>query len=190
MKTHPALTKEQLKQLLAWLDPDEKRAVDKYELIRAGLIQRFVSQHCADAESLADETINRVALKVGEVSPSYAGDPASYFHAVAKFVMYEHFRDRQESAKRPPPDPDPLFDDIYFDCLEKCLGVLSPEKRDMILGYYSEMKQAKIDSRKKMRKRLNLQANALRAQMYRIRRTLGPCVRECVEQNTDRNGMA
>ncbi|MFL6286662.1 MAG: hypothetical protein ACJ74Q_26285 [Pyrinomonadaceae bacterium] len=189
MKTHPALTKEQLKQLLAWLDPDEKRAVNKYELIRAGLIQRFISQHCIDAEGLADETINRVALKVGELAATYVGDPASYFHAVAKYVQYEHFRDRQESAKRPPPDPEPLFDDIYFDCLEKCLGELSPEKRDLILDYYSEMKQAKIDSRKKMREQLYLQANALRAQMYRIRQVLGPCVRKCVEQSTDRNGM-
>jgi DNA-directed RNA polymerase specialized sigma24 family protein len=190
MKTHPALTEEQFNSLLAWLDPDSRRAADKYEVIRAGLIQRFISRQCVDAEGLADETINRVALKVGELEAKYKGNPASYFHGVAKNVLYEHFRDRQETAKRPPPEPEPLFDDIYFDCLKKCLERLPSEKRDLILRYYGEMGQAKITSRRQIRRQLKLDANALRQQMLRIRRKLGPCVRECVEQSAERNGMA
>lgn len=192
MKTHPFLTEEQFNSLLAWLDPDSKRAVEKYELIRAGLIQRFIIGKCVDAEGLADETINRVALKAGELAATYKGDPASYFHGVAKNVLHEHNRDRQNAAKRPPPEPEPepLFEAIYFDCLRKCLKLLPPEKRDLILRYYSEAGRAKIISRRLIRWQLKLDANALRQQMLRIRRKLSPCVRECVEQSAERNEMA
>lgn len=190
MKTHTALTEEQFEQLLDWLDPDRQRAAEKYEVIRGGLIQRFISRQCVDAEGLADETINRVAGKIGELVGTYKGDPASYFHAVAKNVAYEYFRERRDAAKRPPPGPEPLFDDIYFDCLEKCLEELSVEKRELILRYYSEMRQDKINSRKQIRQQLNLRANALRAQTHRIRRKLGQCVRECADQSAERNVMA
>ena len=190
MKTHPALTEEQFNRLLDWLDPDRKLTAEKYEVIRKGLIQRFISRQCVDAEGLADETINRVAMKVSGLAPTYKGDPASYFHGVAKNVLNEHFRERQDAAKRPPPEPEPLFDDIYYDCLEKCLGQLTFERRDLILRYYGEMRQAKINSRRQIRKQLNLKANALRAQTHRIRNKLGQCIRECVEQSAERNGMA
>lgn len=190
MKTHTALTEEQLELLLTWLDPDRKLAAERYELIRAGLVQRFIARHCVDAEGLADETINRVAGKVKDLSATYEGEVASYFHAVAKNVLYEYFRERQDTARRPPPEPEPLFDNVYFDCLEKCLDQLPTEKREMILHYYDDMKKAKIESRKKMRQQLNLKANALRAQTHRIRKKLGECVRACVEQRADHNEIA
>jgi DNA-directed RNA polymerase specialized sigma24 family protein len=190
MKTHSALTQKELDRLLHWLDPDRERAAEKYELIRAGLIRRFLNRHCVDAEGLADETINRVAVKVEELAGTYQGDPAIYFHGVAKKVLLEHHRDRYAEAKPPPPEPEPIFGDIYFECLERCLGKLSTERRDLILLYYSEMRQAKIDARKEMREQRNLKANALRAQTHRIRKNLGKCVRACVEQGGERNRMA
>ena len=189
MRTHTALTKEQLDQLLEWLNPDRKLAAEKYELIRAGLIQRFLGRQFPDAEALADETINRVAMKVKDLAATYKGEPTGYFHAVAKNIVLEYQRELQAAAKPPPPEPEPLFDDVYFDCLEKCLGQLPPEKRNMILDYYSEIRRAKIDSREKMRRQLNLEANALRAQMHRVRKKLGRCVRECVELSGERNGI-
>jgi len=189
MRRHNALTKEDLERLLAWLNPDARLAAEKYEVIRAGLIQRFIGRQFTDPEALADETINRVAAKVEELAATYKGDPAGYFHAVAKNVVYEHTRELRSAAKPPPPEPEPLFDDIYFDCLEKCLGELTPEKRGMILSYYGDIRQAKIDSRKRMRQHLNLKANALRAQTHRVRKKLGRCVRECVEQGAERNGI-
>ena len=189
MKTHNALTKEQLEQLLAWLNPDARLAAEKYEVIRAGLIQRFIARQFTDPEALADETINRVAAKVKDIAAEYEGDPAGYFHAVAKNVVHEYTRELRSVAKPPPPAPEPLFDDIYFDCLEKCLGELTPEKRGMILSYYSDIKQAKVDSRRRMRQHLELKANALRARTHRVRKKLGQCVRECVERSAERNGI-
>lgn len=189
MRTHTALTKEQFDQLLAWLSPDPNLAAEKYEVIRAGLVQRFISRHFPDAEFLADETINRVASKVKDLAATYEGDPAGYFHAVAKNVVLEYARELRSAAKPPPPEPEPLFDDVYFDCLEECLKQLPPEKQTLILAYYSDIRRAKIDSRKKMRQQLQLKANALRAQTHRVRKKLSRCVRECVGRSAERNGI-
>jgi DNA-directed RNA polymerase specialized sigma24 family protein len=183
MKPHSSLTHDDLKSLFAWLDPDPNRAIAKYEVIQRGLIERFINRGCMDAESLADETIDRVTKKVAEISTTYVGNPANYFHGVAKRVFLEYCRKRRVEATRPPPEPEPTFSEIYYDCLELCLGALPLEKRDLILRYYAEMKSAKIESRKEIRQKMSLKPNALRVRTHRIRKTLERCVSECVERN-------
>jgi DNA-directed RNA polymerase specialized sigma24 family protein len=183
MKADAPLTQQELETLFAWLDPDLNCAAHKYEIIRRGLIQRFVNRGCMDAESLADETIDRVTKKVAEISIAYQGNPASYFHGVARNVFFEYCRERRNQAKNPPPEMEPTFSEVYYDCLERCLAELSTEKRDLILRYYSEIKRAKIESRKKIRQELSVNPDALRVRTYRIRKTLDHCVRKCVERN-------
>jgi hypothetical protein len=75
------------------------------------------------------------------------------------------------------------FSEVYYDCLERCLAELSTEKRDLILRYYSEIKRAKIESRKIIRQELSVNPDALRVRTYRIRKILDQCVRKCVERN-------
>ena len=77
------LTQENFDQLLAWLDPNREQAGRRYEDIRRKLVKIFVSRGCIIAEELADETINRVAMKVHEIVDTYTGDPALYFYGVA-----------------------------------------------------------------------------------------------------------
>lgn len=183
MTSHQYLTKEELERLLAWLDPDHERALVTYGVIHRGLIERFTNRGCIDAESLADETIDRVAKKVAEISESYQGNPANYFHGVARNVLLEYYRRKSVEERRPPPENDQTFGEIYYDCLERCLAELTPEKRELILRYYREMKKTKIESRKKIRQELSLKPNALRVRTYRIRKALECCVRDCVERN-------
>src|SRR5258708_14272607 len=86
---------ERFQRLLAWLDDDEDRAAQKYEHIRRTLIKVFVSQRFQMAEDLTDEVIDRVMRKL-DVLAGYKGDPSSYFHAVARNIIYEARRAYQE----------------------------------------------------------------------------------------------
>jgi RNA polymerase sigma factor (sigma-70 family) len=184
-----ALTQDEFDALLAWLDPDRDQAAQKYEEIRRRLIKIFVCRGCPVAEDLADKTIDRVASKVKDVAQSYVGNPALYFYGVAKNVYHEWLRDQQHvpvptPVQVPVVDPDPPEPDPEYECLEECIGQLSPEERKLILDYYQEEKQAKIDHRKQLAEGLGIGPNTLRIRVYRLRARL----QECVEQLMKRFG--
>lgn len=189
MKIDLSLTEEQFHQLLAWLDADPGRAAEKYEEIRRGLITIFLNRRCDEAEDLADETINRVAKKVGALQNDYTGDPARYFYGVAKKVLLEYNRQRNRPIKPPPPSTPRGELEPYLECLDECLEKLDPASRELILLYYQEQKRAKISSHKKMGEALRLRAGALRARTHRIRLKLEKCVLECLECAAENNDI-
>ncbi len=193
MKKEWVLTQEVFDSLLRWLDADRDTAARKYETIRLRLVKIFVCRGCAEAEDLADETINRVAAKLPEIAADYTGEPAAYFYAVAQRIHQEYlrkFRARQAdvpveaAADRPDAASDPMAEDIEleFQCLERCLEKLPANKRFLVLEYYQQERQAKIDHHKKLANDLGIAVNALRIRAHRIRRTLETCVHGCVEQ--------
>jgi DNA-directed RNA polymerase specialized sigma24 family protein len=180
------LTQESFDNLLAWLDPNRDRAGDKYEEIRRRLIKIFTCRGCVEAESLADETINRVIRKLREIVETYTGDQALYFYGVAHKVHLEYLRRKPEPE--PPPQPPTSIEpseevDQELDCLEQCIQRLTQANRELVLQYYQEEKQAKIDHRKVLADQLGIALNALRIRAYRIRTTLQQCVEQCVEQS-------
>jgi RNA polymerase sigma factor (sigma-70 family) len=189
MEIDLSLTEEQFHQLLAWLDAEPGRAGEKYEAIRRRLITIFLNRQCEEAEDLADETINRVAKKVGVLKDSYVGEPARYFYGVAKKVLMEHHRKRSRPLQSPPPVADRSELEPYLECLDECLEQLEPASRELILRYYQEQKQGKISSHKEMGERLRLKAGALRARTHRIRVKLEKCVLECLERAAQSNDI-
>ncbi|HYL98940.1 MAG TPA: hypothetical protein VEZ90_08290 [Blastocatellia bacterium] len=173
-----ALTQDAFDSLLSWLDADRELAGYRYEDIRYRLIKIFAHRGCVEPEELADETINRVAQKARTLSVSYVGDPARYFFGVAQNVLKERLRHRTG-----PVDLMPLRDktpEEEFQCLERCLGQLTSESRDLILGYYEGEKRGKIDHRKRLATRLGLETSTLRIRAYRIRAALQACLNECI----------
>jgi RNA polymerase sigma factor (sigma-70 family) len=185
------LTQDEFDALLAWLDPDRDQAAQKYEEIRLRLIKIFVCRGCPVAEDLADKTIDRVAGKVEDIAPSYVGNRALYFYGVAKNVYHEWLREQQQAAAAAPmpdpvPDPDPPESDREYDSLEECMGQLSSEERKLILDYYQEEKQAKIDHRKKLAEGLGIGLNTLRIKVYRLRARLQECVEQLMKRFRDK----
>ena len=186
MRTNKPLTQGELNGLLAWLDPDREKAARKYEEIRKILIQIFTWRNFSDAEDLADGTIDRVARKVGEIVPHYKGDPALYFHGVAKLMMLEEARNEKLTAPLEPRLPYLAVDeeggeiDVKFECLGKCLDELPPRSRELVVNYYIKERQTKIDNRKAMAERLGMTANSLRVRVHRLRADLESCVEKCV----------
>lgn len=173
------LNQAALDSLLAWLDPDRDKAGVKYEAIRTRLIKLFTCRGCHEAEDLADETINRVASKLGDVAEGYQGDPALFFYGVAKKVRQEYERKKFKPALPPAPDNS---DDVEqeYECLETCMRALPADQRRIVLEYYREDKRAKIDNRKRLAQELGIAINALRIRAHRIRSALQECVEECL----------
>ncbi|MDX6304592.1 MAG: hypothetical protein QOI77_1561 [Blastocatellia bacterium] len=192
MKKEWVISQEAFDTMLDWLDADRERAGSKYEAIRLRLIKIFTCRGCQAAEELADETINRVIARIVEIADGYRGDPALYFYGVAQKVFLEDLRKSRGPLAHVPMDSAAvilstqavLVEDIEpeYRCLEQCLEGLLPENRDLVVRYYQQERQAKIDHRKMLASELGIAVNALRLRAHRIRLTLQRCVLECLEQ--------
>ena len=179
VKTQRELTREAFDRLLGWLDQDRDRAADKYEEIRIRLIKVFETRGCANCEDLTDDTIDRVARRVHEISGTYEGNPALYFHGVARMVYLEYLRKRPKLIPATCADAGQEIEHRY-NCLEDCLNRLSPGNRELILNYYEDESRIAGDPRKEIAARLGISPNAVRIRAHRIRESLSRCVRNCM----------
>ena len=180
-KVSREVTQEKFATFLAWLGPEAERAGEEYERLRFRLFTFFSQRRCRFPEDLADETINRVILKVGEENIE---NKLAYFYGVAKNVYRESLRKERPTvdinevslaAQPPPPEPD-----CSAECLERCLAELPPESRDLILEYFSEAKLAKIELHRRISESFRVTQTALRMRVMRIKQKLTVCVRECM----------
>lgn len=172
--------------LLEWLDPDRDRAGAKYEDIRESLINIFSWRGYRDAEDWADEAISRVTNKVTEVAKNYTGDPALYFYAVARRLLYEVRRSElrfttveNDQTDRSVPETDP-YEDERHECLDRCLEQLTAANRELILLYH-QPEQRKMDHRRKLARRLGTSPDNLRVKAHRIRTVLHCCIEKCLK---------
>ena len=118
------------------------------------------------------------------MADTYVGEPTPYFITVAHNVFREYMTNRRPHSELPPelpepPGPDP-DEELEYDCLEQCVQELRPAQRDLVLQYYRENKQAKIDHRKVLAEELGIGINALRIRAHRIRTALQDCVDRCL----------
>jgi len=175
-------TLEPFDALLAWLDPDRDLAAQKYETIRAGLIRIFVAKGFSGAEDMADDTIMRVTKKLPEIRDSYVGEPARYFHGVARNIIREAYRPREIASDVSPVASIQLTKGSdRYECLLRCLKFLPPEKRDMALDYHVYEGHDKVEQHKAMAQELGISENALRGRAHHIRNELEKCVQQCME---------
>ena len=177
-----SLTQARFDSMLKWLDPDRDAAATKYEAIRRRLTMIFEARGCAEAEDLADETINRVASRLGALG-EYRGEPARYFYGVANKVHLEYIR--RASSTRAKSEPEAVVSDEFkhrFVCLERCLEKLPAQNRDLILKYYQQEKRGNLEARKVLAEQMGIHANALRIRAQRIRVSLQNCVSKCLKQ--------
>lgn len=163
-------------RMLSWLNPDREQAAHKYEAVRRRLIAIFASRRFPDAERMADETIDRVVSKVPQVADGWVGDPLYYFLAVAKKMILEASKPTPHVFR--PPEPDALQLEREDLCLEKCLGLIPVEDRDLILKYVGGDKHR----RQELARELGITANALRIRVHQIKKIIRRCVGACLEQ--------
>lgn len=182
------VTKEHFDTLLKWLDPNREIAGQKFEKIRACLIQVFLVRGCSEPEELTDETIDRVAQKSLRLIDSYTGEPVLYFYGVAHRVYLEWLRKEKKKKELLLFNPNRSSgieskeddDDLAFACLEGCLENLPVVQRKLVLEYYRGDGCAKIEYRKELSAKLGVTVNALHIKIFRIRASLEKCVTNCV----------
>lgn len=184
------LTEGRFDELLRWLDPDREPAARKYETIRLNLVRRFARRGCgAEAEALADETINRVARRVPGIRATYVGDPEKFFFGVARLVWLEHRRRTEKQSPLPnnlpagaaPDAPDDAPDDVTHDCMRSCVQNLPDDQRELLRQYYQEapspLERQKL--RTDLAGRLGVSLTTLRVRVFRIVEHLRACVEKC-----------
>ena len=190
MKRERDPTTEEFDKLLAWLAADRDEAGGKYETIRHRLIRILITRGCIDAERLADEVMNRVAVRIDKLVTTYEGDPIKCFHGFAEKVYLEYLRDQRELPLNESP-PQPSIPDHTCErekleqedsCLTQCLGELPTAESDLFRRYFRDEKRVKIQARKSLAAELRLSANALRIKAHRIRRQQRQCMELCLQR--------
>lgn len=179
-----SITLEQFDSLLTWLGGDRESGAAKYETIRAGLLRVFISRGFSDAEDLADETINRVVTRLPDIRETYDGEPARYFHGVARNIIRETLRRKEISGEVAAVWVDPQPTSEERECLERCLQQLPAEKRELILDYFLYEGHEKVEHHKSLAAELGISEGALRGRVHHIRATLVNCMQQCAGGNS------
>jgi DNA-directed RNA polymerase specialized sigma24 family protein len=170
--------------LLSLLDPHDREAAGvRYEELRTGLVRFFRWRGAITPEELADETLNRVARRIGEGAP--VDDARVFALGVARMILLEEAKARVRDQRlidewRREVESSPEPDDERMACLEKCLDSLPPDSRQSILEYYTGERGSKIDNRKLLAARLGMPLPSLRIRVHRLRERLEQCVSICV----------
>jgi RNA polymerase sigma factor (sigma-70 family) len=190
-----SLTSASFDSLMAQLGPDRESAARAYIELRRALFIFFAARGAANPDEMTDETINRVARRLSEGKLITAESPANYFYGVARNVWRESLA--RSNVLIPLSDDSPagntqstpyelllrsrerIETEIRHDCLEKCLGRLAPEDRELVMSYYQFSGGEKIENRKKLAAQTGLSSNTLRQKVARLRSRLAECMTIC-----------
>jgi len=180
-----SLTRKALERLLQRLGSEPNAAAREYEFLRGRLTTFFSSRRVDFPESLADETLDRVArrLEAGEVIEHVR----AYVHGVAHRVALEWGR-RQARVHRSlqthltslgavePSDAT----EARAACLETCLSRLPPESRRLLQSYYDSGGLSYAGRRKLLAQRLGISCTSLKVRVHRVRVALHSCLEDCL----------
>jgi hypothetical protein len=72
-----------------------------------------------------------------------------------------------------------IVNEVPQACLNLCLERLPLARKTLLIRYYQSEKRAKIDGRQILAEELGIGTNALRIQVFRLRRSLRQCVEGC-----------
>jgi DNA-directed RNA polymerase specialized sigma24 family protein len=165
-----------------------------YERLRMRLVAFFRLRFPVEAESLADETIDRLARRLDDGTP--VENLAGYALGIARFVVIEtEARRRKEltAARGALLDATLGADDAEPDpavpALQACLESLGPESTRFLLEYYAaEEGAARIERRRQLAERAGTTLNALRNRALRLRTALEKCVGARLEAESRQPG--
>jgi len=143
-------------------------------------VRIFACKGLNDAEDLADETINRVMLRLSTIQERYRGEPACYFHGVARNIIRERNRRKELTVGSVDVSVHPeTFAPEEHDCLGHCLDLLSDSQRHLILNYYLYEGHSKIEHHKRMASQLKITIGAIRNRAFQIRHRLQNYMQQC-----------
>lgn len=180
-------------KLLNWLDSDGEKAALEYERIRRTLIKIFLSNGCSRAEDLTDTAFDRVAAKIDTIKETYRGDKKLYFAGVARKVILEFRREKELLLGEGKFDVEDDKSNKFYEskeeilpaelaCLRKCLRRMKTKSKKLILAYFDDSHGKKSEHHKKIAEKFSMSANALRIQIFKDKKILLECCRECISR--------
>lgn len=191
MKQEKELTKENFSALMLWFSPEPEIAGEKYEEVRNGLIRFFRFRGCNDAETLADDAITRVAMKVTTYKTSTDTETIAICYGFAKNIFREYLASKNwheiefdliKHKLKTQNEKDEGRETTKMKCLESCLNMLDSDDRTLLLKYYLKSGKAKFDLRKKLADDLNVKKGTLHTKIHRLKSDLKKCVNKCINQ--------
>lgn len=194
-KTKWSLDEAAFNKLLDQFSADRDEAAVQYDLARRKVVRYFEWRSVRDADSCAEETMDRVARrlkegqKIDKLMP-YIFSTAHHIHQEVR--KWESERGAIALEDAPPTylarrDPEIVDPDVREICFDRCLTELGDENRKLILGYYEGEGREKIENRLALAKKLKIPLNALRIRVCRIKRMLEDCIADCLTGATARN---
>jgi DNA-directed RNA polymerase specialized sigma24 family protein len=186
------LTPEAFATFLARLAPEPEIAGERYEELRRQLIKFFEWRCSFIADQLADETLNRVVRKIQD-GEKIEKNILAMCLGIARNIFKERMRHPdnrrvaiEELSKLAAPSvPQKEDNDPWLIRLKESLSSLPEVDRELIIEYYEEDKQAKIDSRKALASSLGISINALFSRAKRIRDRVERNVMDRIEREPE-----
>lgn len=199
-KKERTLTADAFARLLACLDTNQERAIEKYEKLRRSLTAFFAFRNLADPPALADETFNRVAFRLSEGQTIRTDNPASYFFSVAYNIWREQLAHPQNivdvaevrnsiAVQTPSSEAlraaleERLARENRLQCMEQCLTKLPAKDREILVEYHQGQGRSKIERRQSMASRLGITITTLRNRVCFIRGRTAACIQACLTKN-------
>ena len=182
------LSRDDFDTLLGWLAPDRDAAAEVFVSIREGLVRYFQAKGCSEPESLSDESLNRVAKKLGENSGSGVENPIRYVFGFAKNVFFEYIKQLRSAPIQLKVDRFAIQDLVTVDreaeqrltCLDRCLADLSDDESSLILAYFGYDAKSRTGDRRDLAQQLNISAGNLHIRVFRIKAQLRDCIDGCM----------
>jgi RNA polymerase sigma factor (sigma-70 family) len=170
-----------------WLNPDPDLAASEYTRLRRLLISFFKGRFCADAEGLADQTIERVVQLLPKYGNELPSHPTRYCYGVARYIYKEYLRNEfsRNTGELPNLSPAAYDSELAEEkealdrCLHHCLRELDNQKREMFIRYYLVNSEEKSVLHQTMAEQMGITITALRLQILRIKEKLRACITEC-----------
>jgi DNA-directed RNA polymerase specialized sigma24 family protein len=199
------LTQDAFDRLSEWLDDGADSNGQTVSEMHRRLVSYFDRRNRRSAAQLADETLNRVGRALQDTALITVTPPARYCYAVARSVLLEDIRsvlledlrrarlvggggdrpgsDAASAALPSTPGDLVAIRERRFTCLERCLGQLAPEQRELAVDYYRREQRQENERRLEMADRLGIAMAALSIRACRIRQSLEACVGACRQES-------
>ncbi len=176
------LTAESYSLLLKTFASDEGEAVTALSKLRGSLGRFFQIKGDSDPDEAADETLDRVAVKLGDAV--LITDVTKYSFGVARLVFLENLRKTQKAKKafesyRAENERQKAGEETDdFSPLRECFEILADDEKKILRAYFADLPHAELDEkRRKLTALLGVSQNNLRLKIFRLRRRLEDCVR-------------
>lgn len=177
------LTSDSFAKLLGALSADEAEAAQLYTKLHESLVNYFKLKGISSPDRAADETIDRIPERI---TPETKREDIRFIaFSVAKFVFLEKIRQEKrrlnadENYYQKKGTTDNFGEKDEYEPLRECFNNLYQHEKEMLVNYFADLAGDELSAhRQKMADREEIDLNALRNRVSRLRKRLEECIKK------------